>query len=189
MSDIRTEGPNRSAPVVAVTMSDPLNEAAFAITDLLAKPLRAAEVVAAMARLRPSAPGRRQVLVVDDDPAACDLMRATLEAMGIEVTTAPGGAAALEQLARRLPDAMVLDLMMPGIDGFDVLGRLQSHPAWSRLPVFIWTSLILTDDEHAMLARSARAVLAKGDGQLDAVLQALRHWQPTPVLSGDLEPR
>ena len=189
VSGIRSDGPSRSTPVVAVTMSDPQNEAAFAIADVLAKPIRVAEVVSAMARLRPSEPGRRRVLVVDDDPAACELMRATLEAMDIDVSTAPGGAPALEQLSRGLPDAVVLDLMMPGMDGFEVLARLQGHPTWSRLPVFIWTSLILTDEEHATLARSARAVLAKGDGQLDAVLQALRRWQPMPMVSGDLEPR
>jgi CheY-like chemotaxis protein len=68
----------------------------------------------------------------------------------------------------------VLDLMMPEFDGFAVLDALQALPVWRELPVYIWTSMILTDDEYARLAQSARAIVGKGGSAVDAVLNSLR---------------
>jgi CheY-like chemotaxis protein len=79
----------------------------------------------------------------------------------------------------------VLDLMMPGFDGFQVLDALQRLPAWQQLPVFIWTSMLLTDEEYALLARSARAILRKGGGSLEAVLDSVRRWRPLAVPAAD----
>ena len=89
----------------------------------------------------------------------------------------------MQAVDRQVPDAMVLDLMMPEMDGFEVLHALRAHPLAAAVPVFIWTSLILTPQEQELLAGSARAILAKGDGALAAVLDSLRLWQPMPVLS------
>jgi gamma-glutamyltranspeptidase len=61
---------------------------------------------------------------------------------------------------------------------------LQRLPACRHTPVFIWTSMILTDDEYAGLARSAEAILRKGGGAFDAMLEALRRWRP-PVTASD----
>jgi CheY-like chemotaxis protein len=72
------------------------------------------------------------------------------------------------------PDAIVLDLMMPGMDGFEALDLLRRLPAWQATPVFIWTSLLLTDDELARLGRSADAILQKGGGSLQALIDSVR---------------
>jgi CheY-like chemotaxis protein len=63
--------------------------------------------------------------------------------------------------------------MMPGFNGFEMLDALQRLPAWRELPVFIWTSMILTDEEYAILARSAHAIVSKGGGALSAMLEGL----------------
>jgi CheY-like chemotaxis protein len=84
---------------------------------------------------------------------------------------------ALDALDLHQPDALILDLMMPVLDGFEVLAALRAVPAWRDLPVFIWTSTLLTDDEYATLSRSARAILVKGGGGLPAVLDDLRRWR------------
>ncbi len=62
--------------------------------------------------------------------------------------------------------------MMPGFDGFQVLDALQRLPGCREVPMFIWTSMLLTDNEYAILARSARAILGKGGGALQGVLLA-----------------
>ena len=70
---------------------------------------------------------------------------------------------------------------MPGFDGFEVLDELRHQQAWQHVPVFIWTSMILSDDEYESLARSARVILSKGGGELAVMLETLRRWRPTAV--------
>jgi len=84
------------------------------------------------------------------------------------------------------PDAIILDLMMPEFDGFQVLDALQRLPARRDVPVYIWTSLLLSDEEFATLARSARAIVIKGGGAMDDMLESVRRWrQPAaPVRKG-----
>lgn len=181
LADLRERLPSRHAPVVGVSMpADAGRSVRFAITDVLAKPLRGGEVAAAMARYRGTSARRMCVMVVDDDPAALELMQQTLDAMDIDAVCLADGRSALAQLDHHRPDAMVLDLMMPGFDGFAVLDALAKLPAWRDLPVFIWTSMILTEAEYAQLSLSAREILDKGGGAIDALMDVLRRWRPAP---------
>ena len=78
------------------------------------------------------------ILVVDDDPRLLRLVRVNLERAGFGVTTATGGAAALEELSAALPDAVVLDITMPGIDGFTITQQVRET---SNVPIIILTAL------------------------------------------------
>jgi len=167
-----------AVPVRGVTMpgGDERN-AVFSIADVLSKPLRSDEVLAAMQGLRGAGGAPPRVMVVDDDPLARELMAATLATVGIDAVLLAGGRQALDEIDRHRPDAVVLDLMMPGFDGFATLEALRSLPRWRDTPVYIWTSMLLTDDEYASLGRSARAVLAKGGGGVGTLVGALRRWR------------
>jgi len=82
------------------------------------------------------------VLVVDDEPDIRSLMKINLEAAGYSVVTAASGEEALDRVRRKPPDAMFLDLMMPGIDGWEVLAELKAgQGAGSEIPVFLVTAL------------------------------------------------
>ena len=178
---IRREGPSPGAPVRGMSMAtEPGASARFAIADVLCKPIRTAEIVSAMAGLRLPNARRARVMVIDDDPLALDLMRTTLDGLGIDALCLAGGREALRELYRWQPDAIILDLMMPEFDGFATLDALHGLPAWRETPVFIWTSMILTDTEYLSLASSARAIVSKGGGELSALLDALRRWR-SPV--------
>lgn len=185
LETIRSTGHNSEAPVVAVTVPAALDAAdagdgdkhrvaTFVVTDVLSKPLHTGQVVNALARLRTAGRPLARVMVVDDDPLALDLMRATLTGMGLTVTTVQDGRQALREIDQHRPDAMVLDLMMPGFDGFAVLDALARLPGWQQLPVFIWTAMQLDDEELASLSQTARAVLGKGGGSAMPLLQGLR---------------
>ena len=189
LGDIRSLGASQGTPVVGVTMpADMDTSAAFAIANVLCKPIRADEVRTAMARFRLEGETRANVMVIDDEAASLDLMRAMLKSMGIDAVCFQDGRLALAEIALHRPDAIVLDLMMPEFDGFHVLDALQKLPAWREVPVFIWTSMLLTDEEYAILARSARAILIKGGGAMETMLESVRRWRQ-PAESAHKEPR
>lgn len=82
-----------------------------------------------------------RVLVVDDDPAALQTTQAQLLPEGYEVTLAAGGAAALEHLAREPGDLVICDLMMPGLDGYEVARAFKADPEWFYVPIILLTAL------------------------------------------------
>ena len=93
-----------------------------------------------------------RILVVDDDESVRELVRDVLELEGHEVEVAADGFSALRRLAACRPDAVVLDVMMPGMDGYAVLSRIRSSTVGSDLPVIMLTAA--ADDSHAWQAWS-----------------------------------
>jgi CheY-like chemotaxis protein len=152
---------------------------------MLCKPIRSDEILKAMARFRGPASRSTKVMVVDDDPRALDLMQATLKSIGIDAVCLSDGHEALRDIGLHRPDAVILDLMMPGIDGFEVLDALRQMPAWRELPVFIWTSMTLTDAEYERLSASARLILSKGGGTIPSWLECLRLLRVPPSLPAE----
>ena len=182
LARIRTDARHPHPPrVLALTLDvHSAGTAAFGIADVLSKPLRVAEVVQAMARLGLSRRHDVVVMVIDDDPVALDLMCSAIDEQGVESAGYLDGATALDAIASRSPSAIVLDLLMPGMDGFQVLDRLRSMPQWCDVPVFVWTSMSLSDSEYDLLVQSAQAIIGKGGAGLEPLLERLRRWQPLP---------
>jgi PAS domain S-box-containing protein len=189
LGNIRSQGASHATAVIGVTMPAGLQSSAtFAIANILCKPIRSDEITSAMARFRQLHGQRAKVMVIDDDVQSLDLMRATLMSIGIDADCFEDGRVALQEIDHIRPDAIVLDLMMPGFDGFKVLDALQGLPTWREVPVFIWTSMLLTDAEYAALARSARAILLKGGGSLATVLERVVQWRPAAATDTEIKP-
>lgn len=89
---------------------------------------------------------KRSVLVVDDNTDSVMILRSLLEAQGFEVTTATTGAQALAQLERAIPDVVLLDVMMPEMSGFEVLQRIKTTHATSKVPVIMVTAKMQDED-------------------------------------------
>jgi CheY-like chemotaxis protein len=113
----------------------------------------------------------RRVLVVDDDPTARSVVGGLLAQENLEVVTAEHGLQALQRLEEAPPDLVILDLMMPVMDGMTFLGRLRELPRFAALPVVVVTAKDLTVQELRGLEAGVTAVLRKGD-QLKADLAA-----------------
>ena len=110
-----------------------------------------------------------RLLVVDDDPAMCDLVRRLLGREGWEVETAPDGETGLRMARARRPDAVVLDIVMPGRDGWSVLQGLRAEPALAGTPIVVVT--ILDERDRALAAGAAECLVKPIDhGQLVAAL-------------------
>jgi CheY-like chemotaxis protein len=101
------------------------------------------------------------VLVVDDEENVRALVRETLSGDGFELREAADGKEALEAVEAERPDVVVLDLIMPGLDGFAVLERLQADPASRPIPVVVLTARRLTQKERKLLRQRAVALLEK----------------------------
>ncbi len=101
-------------------------------------------------------PLRSIVLVVDDSPGTLGLLNDALEAAGYTVLLAPSGQAALEAAARATPDIILLDALMPGLDGFETCQRLKRLPDLSAVPVIFMTAL--SETEHVLAALEAGGV-------------------------------
>ena len=114
------------------------------------------------------------VLVVDDDPDARQLVRRTLEQAGRTVLEAENGQVALERVAEEMPDLVVLDLMMPVMDGFQFLRELRRSEAGRGVPVLVLTAKDVSPEEKRFLEAQAELVVQKGAGDLDAALAQVR---------------
>ena len=173
---IRSEGLNRESPVVSVRMpADQRSTATFAVSNILSKPIDGEELAHAMRRFLRQVSHTARVMVIDDDPAALELMCTTLGTMGIEGFGLVDGRRVLEELDLHRPDALVLDLLMPEFDGFAVLDTLRQSPVWRDIPVFIWTNMMLTSEDYATLQKSAHRIFSKGGGALQTAVDDLRN--------------
>jgi DNA-binding response OmpR family regulator len=104
----------------------------------------------------------KRVLVVDDDRVIQQLLQVNLELEGYEVVgTAADGEAALEEAERLRPDLIILDIMMPKMDGLEVCRRLREHPGLARVPVLLLSARAQDLDIRAGLASGASAYLTK----------------------------
>ena len=95
--------------------------------------------------------GTRRVLLVDDNEVARYILRDLLDQPWLEVREAANGTAAMSALKDSIPDAVILDLLMPDFSGFEILRQLRSEPATKSLPVLIYTSKVLTEAEKTQL--------------------------------------
>ncbi|MEW6752499.1 MAG: sigma-54 dependent transcriptional regulator [Candidatus Latescibacterota bacterium] len=101
-----------------------------------------------MTSLRPAAmPNPVKILIVDDEPFNVDVLEQQLEEQGYATCAAQDGQEALKLLARERPDLVLLDWMMPGMDGIEVLRRLRAEPQWRALPVIMLTARTATEDK------------------------------------------
>jgi signal transduction histidine kinase len=107
-----------------------------------------------------------EVLVVDDDPDSRRVAAKFLSEANVRVREAQDGESALLEMRTHPPDVLVLDLMMPVLDGFGVLATLRADPLLSAIPVVVLTAKSLTEGERQFLSRSAVRVLQKGEHRL-----------------------
>lgn len=118
--------------------------------------------------------GDKTILLVEDAEAVIIQMKDMLVSQGYNIMVARNGSEALEQIALKVPDAMILDLMMPGVDGFEVLKRIREEEKTDHLPVIILTAKYVTKDELAFLKNNGIIqLIQKGDINKNQLLEAV----------------
>jgi signal transduction histidine kinase/DNA-binding response OmpR family regulator len=157
-----------STPVVVVSVI-PERGRGFALgaADYLVKPVSKEGLLGAVWRAvaEGSAPTaeRQEVVVIDDDPVALELVRATLEPRGWTVTTCQGGAEAVSVIRSADPAVVLLDLLMPDVDGFEVVDALRADPRTAATPVVVLTAKSLTTEDRRRLQGRIEFVASKSE--------------------------
>jgi CheY-like chemotaxis protein len=156
-------------PVILMTIVDEKNRGyALGASDYLIKPFDREKLISV---LRSLCGGGGRLFVVDDDDEARASMRSALEQHGWSITEARNGRMALAKLKEFQPDAIILDLMMPEMDGFEFLDEVRRSPAWRGIPVVIVTARDLTDEDRARLNGGVARIIQKTE--LNDMLQQI----------------
>lgn len=108
-----------------------------------------------------NAPRRLRILIVEDDVLNLELLQAVLEGAGFEVLGAPDAPTGVEAARRLLPDAIVMDLQLPGMDGLEAARALHSDPATTGIPLIAVTAHVKRDDEERCMEAGFARHIAK----------------------------
>ncbi len=160
-----------NTPIIIVSINDQ-KQVGFALgaADYLIKPIQRPALLEAIRKhVQPRADDDAAILAVDDDPGTLDLVSETLRSAGYEVQGVESGARALEVLSSKFVGAVLLDLLMPGMDGFELIRHIRREPALKELPIFAMTAKTLSPEELAFLNRETQAFVQKNgfwQGQL-----------------------
>jgi CheY-like chemotaxis protein len=161
-------------PVIMLTVTDekPLG-LALGAAEYLTKPVDRARL-AAVVRRQVRGAGSGTVLVVEDDAATRTMLERTLAKEGWTVTTAENGRVGLTRLRERRPDVILLDLMMPELDGFGFLDAVRQEAATASIPVVVLTAKDLTEADRDRLNGGVARVVQKDAAGAEALVAQLR---------------
>ena len=169
-SDVAT----RDLPVVIISMVDNRDLGmALGADDYFVKPVdrdRLIERVQAMTEGRPKA----KLLLIDDDLAVHALLDEELGALGFDLASVYSGEEGIRAAAERSPDVIILDLMMPGMSGFDVADSLKQNPATANIPILVLTSKEITREERHLLHTKVASFVQKGQSARDQLVREIR---------------
>ncbi len=149
-------------PVVMLTMVNN-REMGFSlgVDDYMLKPIDRSDFVSTL-RKYCRRDEHATVLVVEDDPATRDMLRASLERENFTVTEASNGVEGLSRLAVERPALILLDLMMPEMDGFQFTREVRAHPEWRDIPILVMTAKDINAEDRARLDGKVSRILQKG---------------------------
>jgi len=166
LSQMKAEATTKDIPVIIVSIVDQKGKGfALGAADYLVKPIKKEALIKTLEAINWEPKAQKtpiKVLAIDDDPKAVELLAAALEPEGFQVLKTYGGEEGLALAKTEQPDIIILDLLMPEVNGFEVLDRLERFPATHKPPVVLFTVKHLTVDEKKQL-RGRIARLAQKD--------------------------
>jgi signal transduction histidine kinase/DNA-binding response OmpR family regulator len=185
LTRLKRDDETSDIPVIVVSVVDnPELGVALGALDYFVKPVPANELVSRLARFNfRRKPGENlTVLVVDDEQANRDWLQRVLEPAGFSVILASGGKAAIALARARMPDLVMLDLMMPDVTGFDVVEALRDESSTRGIPIMVLTAKTLTEDDIKQLNGHVSTILRRGSTGASDLLGLLRQVIVSPGL-------
>jgi signal transduction histidine kinase/DNA-binding response OmpR family regulator len=185
LTRLKREQATSDIPVIVVSVVDnPELGVALGALDYFVKPVPANDLMSRLARfnLKRGAGDKMTVLVVDDEEANRDWLQNVLEPAGFAVLLASGGKEAIEVARSKGPNLVMLDLMMPGVTGFDVVEALRDHEETRAIPIMVLTAKTLTEADIKQLNGHVSTILRRGSTGATDLLGLLRQVIVSPGL-------
>ncbi|MCI0848650.1 MAG: response regulator, partial [Chloroflexi bacterium] len=174
LSALKADPDLADIPVIMVTIVDQKNLGyALGAAEYLTKPIDRGRLLSVLNKYKQDTTNG-PVLVVDDDPAVREMVRRMLQKEGWEVALAENGRIALDMLDETAPSLILLDLMMPEMDGFEFIEELRRDDRWKRLPVVVVTAKDITAEDRQRLNGYVEKVVQKGSYSAESLLTELR---------------
>ncbi|WP_094228910.1 response regulator [Methanolobus psychrotolerans] len=151
------------------------------VVDYLTKPIDSDRLLHVLSDLMDkSGKASLKVLIIDDDPLAVDLLSEIIKTVGYDVITAYGGKEGIEKALNRIPDILIVDLMMPEVTGFDVISTLKSDPHTIHIPLIVCTAKDMKTEEIEFLNKNASGIIQKGTFSKEDLLGILGKFGQNP---------
>ena len=182
MTRLKRDAATSDIPVVVVSVVDnPDLGMALGALDYFVKPIDGKELVSRLGRFEFKHSNWTTVLVVDDDASNRLWLTNVLEPAGFSVINAGGGREAIQLAKSRRPDLVLLDLMMPDVNGFAVVEALRADPVTRHVPIMILTARNLTAADKRQLNGHVSTILSRGSTAAADLVEHLRRLVPIPV--------
>jgi CheY-like chemotaxis protein len=174
LAELKADARLEAIPVIMLSMVEDKNQGfMLGASEYLTKPVDRRQLLAVLRRFRPLQPAA-PALIIDDDEAMRDVLRKMLEKDGWMVAEAENGQAGLELVSKHPPALVILDLVMPEMDGFEFAEALRKEPAWRSIPIIVLTSKDLTGDERRWLNGRVDRIIQKGGSNREELLTEVK---------------
>lgn len=184
---LKNDARTTNIPVIVVSIVDhPTSGAALGADDYLVKPVDKATLLRAVERClegRDRGSSARPILIVEDDAATREIIVELLKTKGYAVKTAADGAEARAEVAGSLPELVILDLMLPRVNGFELLAEWRANPRTAELPIFVLSSKDLTAKEKNYLRANAQSLFRKQESWQAALAKQLERVVGKPPVA------
>jgi CheY-like chemotaxis protein len=176
--ELRKDPRTRETPLVLLVAPD-APAVTIADCEVLVKPIDRQQLVQLMVRFDLMADGKlakkmpANLLVIDDDAQAVSLVKAILKPYNVRVSSVDNARAGIEQALRNKPDLVILDLVMPGVDGYEVITALRRDKDMSRVPILVHTAKTLTAEDRQRLQGKVESIVEKAEFQPERFLELL----------------
>ena len=165
----------KDVPVIMLTMHDNENIGyALGASDYLIKPVTQEQLVRSLNKHKARYKQGGSVLVIEDDPDTREMLVRVLEKRGFQTTAVENGRLGLKQLDDATPDLILLDLMMPEVDGFEFVFELSRKAAWRAIPVIVVTAKTMTEIDLMRLNGRVEKILQKGGFGFEELAQEIQ---------------
>jgi signal transduction histidine kinase/DNA-binding response OmpR family regulator len=173
LAELKADPEVSEIPVIMVSIIDDKNRGyTLGATDYLTKPVHPDRLTAILRKFRTDGcPG--SVLIIEDDDSSRHLLRRLLEKDGWKIDEAPNALIGLEKVAQAIPSIILLDLMMPEMDGFEFVNRLRAHERYREIPIIVLTAMTLTAEEKRRLSEHVTRIAYKASTSWTSLMAEL----------------
>ncbi len=176
LTELKSASETSDIPVIMVTMLDDRSRGfALGATDFVTKPVEWGKLVSIISRYAGRPPGH-PILVVEDDDETREMVCRLLARQNLPVVEAANGREALDRMAEQVPALILLDLIMPELDGFGFVEELRRHAEWLSIPIVVLTAADIGEEERRRLNGQVMQIIRKVGQGTDELLEDIRSW-------------